>query len=135
MKEIYSLVIEGKSEDMGALIEEISLYCIESRKTQSSTGMEIATLVISALGLLISLMSVPALVDAIDNKKVVVKVGGVTLKDTAKSILQNLKKDPELISEVKKAFESGKLEIEGTAERIATFLKELRELIDEKGDS
>lgn len=133
MKKIYSLIVMyEKNENIESLIRETSPYCIESRSIDSSTGMEIATLVLSGLNLLIALTSVPLLVDAINNKKVIVKAGGFKINDPAEKILQGLKRDQNLMSELTEAYKSGTLEIEGTTERVVAFQKGLKELIDEE---
>ena len=132
MQDIYSLVIEGKREGVATLIEEVKPYCIESRKTESCTGIEIATLIISALGFFVALISVPLLTDAINSKKVIVKIGGVVMNGSAAEILQNLRKDQELMNEIKRLFKSGTLETIGTAKQVVAFREGLRKLLSEE---
>ena len=132
MQKVYSIVLVGKDEKEKVLMQDLQRYSLDCRHTKSCTGIEIATFIVAALELLVMLICIPAVSNAIDNRKLLVKFDGYTFNNTTKELLQQFKKDSELMTILKDAYVSNSIELKGSAKQIVIFRKKIKEFLDDE---
>ncbi len=125
-------VLEFADEESKELADNITQYCTLRKKTYSCTGIEIVSVIIDGAMLVVALLTIPAVAEAINKKSITVKFDGFVVKDPASKILNELKKDPEMLSRVEKAIIDNRIEISGSTKQANEFNYAVKALIEER---
>ena len=125
-------VLEFADEDTRKLADIIAPYCTRRKTTYSCTGMEIASFLIDGAMLVVTLLCIPTVAKEIDKKTITVKFEGFIVKDPISKLLNELKKDPEMLDRVEKALNNQKIEITGTTKQVMKFYDAVNALLEER---
>lgn len=122
---VVTIEIEKKDDSMDELVCAIRPYSTYERISKSAIGIDTLTFILTAVQLLIAMLSIPALSDAISKKTVILGIDGCKRCGTLKEITAELKARPEFLSEVKAAYQNNSISFEGNVK----LVNELKELI------
>ena len=99
-------------------------------ETKSITGFEIATFVLQCVDLIIAFVSIPALVEALNNGHISVTIDGYKFNDSVSHIIEGIQSDPDLLKMAKQAYTENTLSVEGNTKASLQFRKKLQALIE-----
>ncbi len=117
--------MENNSHNRDSIISQLKPYSSNAFVTHSSAAIEIATLIIGFGEFIIALIEVPAFLDLFSRKRIIVKIGGIRLNNSADDLIKIIKSNPDLYQETKKALNNHTLEVEGKGKAVIDFLEEL----------
>lgn len=114
------------------LLDSLKVYEPKIKTTKSITAIETITLIISIFDLVLALLSNPILCDAINNKKVILKINGYEIKGSVDEIIKIIKENPDFMTELKRALENDNLQINGNAKYSIELHEKIKYFIEEE---
>lgn len=105
------------------------------KEIKSVTGFEIATFVLQCVDLIIAFVSIPALVEAMNNGHISVTIDGYKFNDSVSRIIEGIQSDPDLLEMAKQAYIEKTLSVEGNTKSSLQFRKKLQALIEAQMES
>lgn len=99
-------------------------------KTESVTGLEIITFVVSVSELIAIILSMPIIQEAFRNGHIIVMIGGIKFNDSVRKIINEINKDPKLLEAAKAAYIDDKIKVEGNVKAVQSFRAKLQLVIE-----
>jgi len=119
------LSVNTKDSETDLLLKTLDHDCGNLTHEHSTIGIEIITLCLTAGQLLVALIALPIVAECLASKKVVFKMGGVTITDTPRDIVNMLKHMPDIQEQVIEALQKNCFNIQGDVKQIGVLIKEL----------
>lgn len=97
----------------------------------STGGFENIAVVISICQLIICIVEYPVFINYLYNKKIIVKMNGIVIKDFPNKIIREMQNNSDLLKDLLYEYEKECLSIEGNVKSVTKFKKQLDKFIIE----